>query len=338
MLSPRHALWVALGVSIGSACSLNDAGLQSDAATGLTSPDADVDRGSGGIAATGGSRTGGTSGSGGVLGSGGAVSSGGRIGTGGVGTGGSGTGGALGTGGAATGGRIGTGGTSTGGAATGGSATGGSSTGGAATGGTATGGSSTGGAGTGGGVGSGGVMGTGGRGGADGGGGRGTGGSGSGGAPPNCGRYPNAEGFVTPTDNRGHCYWFHPDASTWPAARTRCQSDGGDLVTIHSEAENQFVRGVARFTSTATDHWIGGTDGRAGNDVSGPGTYRWVTNETWAYTNWNATPPKQPDGFCDPCNNGQPCTCDHRATLFMDGTWFDYWEDNPRGFLCEAVP
>ena len=75
-----------------------------------------------------------------------------------------------------------------------------------------------------------------------------------------------------------------------------------------------------------------------GDDTGGPGTYRWVSSEPWAaYTNWNQSSPKQPDGYCDACNNGQACTCDHRGTLATDGTWYDFWEENPRAFVCEAA-
>jgi hypothetical protein len=155
-----------------------------------------------------------------------------------------------------------------------------------------------------------------------------------------CAGYPNgAEKFVTPTDGLTHCYWVHTDRQTFAAARTACQSDGGDLVSILSEAENAFVRDFGRFgTGQFPELWIGGTDGKAATDKSGPGTYRWTTGEPWSYSNWNQMSPAQPDGYCDPCSAAQSCTCDHRATLAMDGTWFDFWSDNPRVFVCEATP
>ena len=155
---------------------------------------------------------------------------------------------------------------------------------------------------------------------------------------PTCKVYPSAQAFVTPTDNRTHCYWLHLSKQTWGAARTQCQSENGDLVTILSQSENDFVLGIGRFTNSPPELWIGATDSKGGSDRTGPGTYHWISNEAWGYSNWNQTPPAQPDGFCDPCSGGQTCTCDHRAVLAMDGTWFDFWQDNARGYICEATP
>jgi hypothetical protein len=142
---------------------------------------------------------------------------------------------------------------------------------------------------------------------------------------------------VTPTDGLRHCYWAHADAQTWTDARQTCINQGGQLVSILSATENTFVVSVAQFSQNYQDAWIGATDNKAGNDATGPGIYHWVTGEPWGFTRWA---PGQPDGFCDPCPAGQPnCTrtCDHRGTLVSDGTWSDRWQDNPRGFVCEAT-
>ena len=148
--------------------------------------------------------------------------------------------------------------------------------------------------------------------------------------------YPaGAKSFVTPTDGRTHCYWPRSSSQTWSEAQQSCMLQNGYLVTILSAEENAFVISVAQFSAAFSDTWIGATDGKAGGDKSGAGTYRWVTNETWAYTSWETG---QPDGFCDPCSGGQTCTCDHRAVLDMDGTWNDRWQDNARSSVCEAVP
>lgn len=216
----------------------------------------------------------------------------------------------------------GSGGTGTGGtSSSGGSGSGGTGTGGASS----SGGSGSGGAGTGGASSSGGNA-SGGR-------------SGTGGRAGNCNGYPNATAFLLPEDSRVHCYWFHDGLLTWPAARKQCMTEkGGDLATITSALENEVVRGVARFMGNFPQVWIGATDGRAGDDTMGPGNYRWVSTEPWSsYTNWNQSSPRQPDGYCDACDSGQPCTCDHRGTLAADGTWFDFWEENPRASVCEAV-
>ncbi|HMF41844.1 MAG TPA: C-type lectin domain-containing protein, partial [Polyangia bacterium] len=170
----------------------------------------------------------------------------------------------------------------------------------------------------------------GGRGGAGANGGRG-GGAGGGGNP--CVAYPSAKAFTPPNDTRVHCYWTHSNSQTWSQSQQACMLQQGHLVTILSPEENDFVVSVAQFSSAFSDTWIGATDDKTGSDRSGPGTYRWVTNETWSYSNWQQG---QPDGFCDPCSAGQTCTCDHRGVLASDGTWNDRWQDNGRSSVCEA--
>ena len=132
-----------------------------------------------------------------------------------------------------------------------------------------------------------------------------------------------------------HCYWARSSSQTWSEASQSCMLQNGHLVTILSAEENAFVVSIAQFSTRSSDTWIGATDGKAGGDCTGAGTYRWVTNETWGFTSWAQG---QPDGFCDPCSAGQTCTCDHRATLVSDGTWTDLWADNSRSSVCEATP
>jgi hypothetical protein len=184
--------------------------------------------------------------------------------------------------------------------------------------------------------GDGGAGGLGGAGGGAGAGGQGGGAdAGAGGAAGSpCMRFPNAMQFNPPMDNRTHCYWSHTDAQNWTDAQSTCMADGGHLVTILSPAENTFVIDMAPFAGQFNDIWIGATDGRPSNNTMGPGTYRWVTPEPFNYHPWA---PGQPDGFCDPCQMGsQTCTCDHRGSLASDGTWADWFADNPRTFVCES--
>ena len=39
----------------------------------------------------------------------------------------------------------------------------------------------------------------------------------------------------------GRCYWLGTGNKTWDAARTACQSQGGDLAVIETEELNNFV-------------------------------------------------------------------------------------------------
>jgi hypothetical protein len=322
MTRSQQTLFLGLVAAVGMNCSVNRSGLSPDKA----GPDGGAGTGGSGTAlGTGGSGiAGGTGGAGATLGTGGA----GVVpGTGGDDKGGRGSGGA-GTGGASAG-------AGTGGSASGGSASGSGGSGSGGLGGTAV--VATGGAGGGGvggrpaGLGGTGAPSTGGPGGSLGSGGLGAGGQAA------CGAYPGARVFVTPDDNRAHCYWVHSDLQGWPAAETVCESEKGRLATVTSSPENVFVLGVASSTIfSAPPFWLGGTDDRDAWDMSGYGPYRWITDESFSYLNWATG---QPNGRCDSCSSAaESCHCDHRIVMGADGTWSDWWQDTPCGFVCEAIP
>jgi hypothetical protein len=352
MRSLRRALLWASAAGLWFSCSVNHAGLSDDAGVhadvgpGAAGSGATAGRGGGGgdlgttgtaggagtvVTGTGGASTGtagaaATAGAGGTSGSAGA---GGDSGAAGNGAGGSPAGAAGTSGGAGDAGTAGAGnaGGSAGAAGVAGAAgTIGGAGGAGGTGGTAGTIGGRGGFGFGGFGGSGARGGQGGRGGA-------AGRGGTGGNP--CATYPSgAKAFVTPTDGRTHCYWARSSSQTWSEAQQSCTLQNGHLATILSAEENAFVVSIAQFSSNFADTWIGATDGKAGGDKSGAGTYRWVTNETWSYSNWEQD---QPDGYCDPCSGPMTCTCDHRAVLSSDGTWNDRWQDNMRSSVCEAT-
>lgn len=331
---------VAWGIVVGTACSVDRAGLASN--DGSTSAGGSA----GGALATGG-HPGGTTGHGGASGSSGGTGGGGGVpvvGQGGTGeqaggSGGgpqtSGTGGSAQTGGAAgdaSGGSTGTGGIDAGAVAGSGGSSG---TGGAAgspvdTGGsTGAGGTSdTGGAtGTGGDTGTGGASGTGGAAGS---------GGGTGGSPaPSCAGFPAGASFVTPTDGLLHCYWVHADMTDWNSAEGQCTGERGSLATILSSEENMFVFQILVQAKLFIMNGVslGATDGKQNDDKTGPGQYAWVTGEQWGYTNWHAG---QPDGSCT-CTLMQNCACDHTLVMSNDGTWYDRPESTARPYICEAI-
>ena len=39
----------------------------------------------------------------------------------------------------------------------------------------------------------------------------------------------------------GRCYWLGTGSKTWDAARTACQSDGGDLAVMETEELHNFA-------------------------------------------------------------------------------------------------
>jgi large repetitive protein len=79
----------------------------------------------------------------------------------------------------------------------------------------------------------------------------------------------------------GHAYALTELAGSWTQARAIARAMGGDLVSINSAAENQFL--VDRFGSSL--FWIGLTDETV------EGQWRWVNGDPYIYTNWYSGQP-----------------------------------------------
>jgi hypothetical protein len=86
-------------------------------------------------------------------------------------------------------------------------------------------------------------------------------------------------GFTSQNNYNGHSYYRSTGSAVWTTARTNCSNMGGHLVTITSSGEQNFL-----YTLWPSG-WIGLTD-----EVT-EGTWRWVTGETYSYTNWNSGEP-----------------------------------------------
>ena len=111
------------------------------------------------------------------------------------------------------------------------------------------------------------------------------------------------------------CYRLTADTALWVDARAACLSWGGDLVSIESAAEDDFL------TSRSTiDVWIGA------NDRELEGTLVWADGSPLVYTNWGDA---QPDDF------GAQEDCGEKRVVDAGG-----WNDRPcdgtlQEFLCE---
>jgi hypothetical protein len=86
-------------------------------------------------------------------------------------------------------------------------------------------------------------------------------------------------GFTNQQNYNGHSYYRSTGTAVWTTARTNCSNMGGHLVTITSSGEQNFLFNLW------PSGWIGLTD-----EVN-EGTWRWVTGETYSYTNWNPGEP-----------------------------------------------
>jgi hypothetical protein len=115
-------------------------------------------------------------------------------------------------------------------------------------------------------------------------------------APMEAVEWPVSEG------GNGHRYVRTPGPCTWAEAAAQAEALGGHLVTISSQAENDWVWQ----TFSGPDHglWLGLTD------VAEEGRWVWASGEPVTYTNWH---PGEPNNLGD----------EDYAQLFRDGTWND---------------
>ena len=70
---------------------------------------------------------------------------------------------------------------------------------------------------------------------------------------------------------------------TWTSASQNCQQLGGNLTSIHSEEENDFLNTMITAV-TKNDIWIGGT-------VVDQYTFGWSDGSVWDYENWLSDQP-----------------------------------------------
>lgn len=139
----------------------------------------------------------------------------------------------------------------------------------------------------------------------------------------------------------GNGHYYEPMAVdgtlTWGMADQAARDRGGYLVTITSQAENDFV-----FSLITSDvywfkevnwrgPWIGAVQPEGSPEPAGGWT--WVTGEAWDYTNWDAGQPNEFD------NNDE-----NRIYFGNQPTPVPYWNDAPtdfgqvRAYVVEYIP
>ncbi len=93
----------------------------------------------------------------------------------------------------------------------------------------------------------------------------------------------------------GHDYYLSTQAEIWTDAQATCESNGGNLVVINSQAENDFVKSIIGDKIIL----IGLTDVETEED------YQWINGEALTYNNLQANPGSD----------------DYGIMYFWDGTW-----------------
>ena len=134
----------------------------------------------------------------------------------------------------------------------------------------------------------------------------------------------------------GHYYKAYEDRKTWEEAKTYCESLGGHLVTITSQAENDFITTIFPPLNGASSksYYIGY------NDIKHEGVWEWVTSESNTFSNWGIY---QPDNF-DGAGNDQNATVITSGTFVSgvcvcnNGEWDDAYVGFKTNLICEWEP
>ena len=122
--------------------------------------------------------------------------------------------------------------------------------------------------------------------------------------------------FVVPNTYKewGCSGYLLVEGPSWSEAQKNALALGGNLVTINSQAENDFIfENFDQITTGASEGlgiMIGITDGEE------EGTWKWINGEEVTYTNWGTN---QPDNM-----NGKE---NHSVIGWDNGTWNDIQEE-----------
>jgi len=125
---------------------------------------------------------------------------------------------------------------------------------------------------------------------------------------------------------------------SWTHASEAANLKGGYLVTITSQAENDFVHNLindAMYWDGPSGPWIGGYQPEGSPEPDG--AWRWVTEEPFLYSNWNGQQPNEFHG-----NNESRIHFGYIART-------PFWNDVPdtaviedgrriRGYIVESIP
>ena len=117
-------------------------------------------------------------------------------------------------------------------------------------------------------------------------------------------------GFTSQNNYNGHSYYRSTGLASWTTAKSNCAAMGGYLVTVTTSGENSFLYNLW------PSGWIGLTD-----EVT-EGTWKWVTGETYSYSNWNSG---------EPNNSGN----EDYVQFVSNGKWNDLNNNSSLAYVIE---
>lgn len=138
------------------------------------------------------------------------------------------------------------------------------------------------------------------------------------------------EAFGETVTFNGSRYELFDEDLTWKDAKAFCESRGGHLAVITSADELNAIKTMISNHGTSEVYWIGGTDEQT------EGEWNWITDETFAFTNWCEN---GPNNYTGDNKNGE----DYLGMMRVQTSWANPYEWNDftnettlsSGFLCE---
>lgn len=125
----------------------------------------------------------------------------------------------------------------------------------------------------------------------------------------------------------GRWYAENRALTTWSTAEAVAQAFGGHLVTIRSQAENDWLEQqfFSALTLPSAFHWIGLRQAAVPQQSEPAGGWGWASGEPLAFTSWAAQQP-------DDAGAGQDFARAGSNALGRSGDWFDEAESIHPGF------
>lgn len=107
-----------------------------------------------------------------------------------------------------------------------------------------------------------------------------------------------AEAGVWPVNGHRYAIWTFENPKRWDQARDEAILAGVHLVTITSEAEQQFVVALVNTRPELLEEgygpWIGAYQPAPTSTDEPAGGWAWITTEPWSYTRWRS---REPNNF-----------------------------------------
>ena len=104
------------------------------------------------------------------------------------------------------------------------------------------------------------------------------------------------------------CFKFVSIPQSWADSEQHCLALGGNLASVHSPLEYQFMQALTKDTNGhLPDTWLGGFD------AVKEGLWMWSDGSRFSYTNWNTDEPNNAGG-------GEDCLQMNAAS---EKLWFD---------------